>query len=132
MFPSDHVIADEKAYRATLQRGIEIASTGETIVVLGIRPTRPETGYGYIEAGAARAANLLRVRRFTEKPDDYLFVGTVVAVARTDLDFGELAWSNDWPPQTLEPSQWVWTDDYSNIVGAIIRQLNATSPEDKP
>jgi protein-L-isoaspartate O-methyltransferase len=69
---------------------------------------------------------------FTEKPDDYLFVGTVVAVARTDLDFGELAWSNYWPRQTPDPSQWVWTDDYSNIVGAIIRQLNATSPEDKP
>ena len=44
MFPSDHVIADEKRYRDTLQRGIEIASTGENIVVLGIRPTRPETG----------------------------------------------------------------------------------------
>ena len=51
MFPSDHVIADEKRYRETLQRGIEIAAAGENIVVLGIRPTRPETGYGYIEAG---------------------------------------------------------------------------------
>jgi hypothetical protein len=67
---------------------------------------------------------------FTEKVDEYLFVGTVVAVARNDLDFGELAWSNYWPRQTPDPSQWVWTDDYSNIVGAIIRQLKATSPED--
>jgi protein-L-isoaspartate O-methyltransferase len=67
---------------------------------------------------------------FTENTDEYLFVGTVVAVARNDLDFGALAWSSYWPRQTPDPSQWVWTDDYSNIVGAIIRQLKA--PEDKP
>jgi len=69
MFPSDHVIADERRYRETLQRGIEIASAGENIVVLGIRPNRPETGYGYIEAGSAVEGEALRVRRFTEKPD---------------------------------------------------------------
>jgi mannose-1-phosphate guanylyltransferase len=69
MFPSDHVIADEKAYRATIARGIEIAAAGENIVVLGIRPNRAETGYGYIEAGGAYEGAALRVRRFTEKPD---------------------------------------------------------------
>jgi mannose-1-phosphate guanylyltransferase len=68
MFPSDHVIADEKTYRATIARGAQIAAAGENIVVLGIRPTRAETGYGYIEAGAA-FDDALRVRRFTEKPD---------------------------------------------------------------
>jgi len=69
LFPSDHVIADEKNYRATIERGVEIAASGENIVVLGIRPTRPETGYGYIEAGSVFASDALRVRRFTEKPD---------------------------------------------------------------
>jgi mannose-1-phosphate guanylyltransferase len=69
LFPSDHVIANEKKYRATIERGVEIAADGENIVVLGIRPTRPETGYGYIEAGSVFAGDALRVRRFTEKPD---------------------------------------------------------------
>jgi mannose-1-phosphate guanylyltransferase len=69
LFPSDHVIADEKAYRATIERGVQIASSGENIVVLGIRPNRAETGYGYIEAGAAFDGDAFRVRRFTEKPD---------------------------------------------------------------
>jgi mannose-1-phosphate guanylyltransferase len=69
MFPSDHVIADEKRFRDTLERGIEIASAGENIVVLGIRPSRPETGYGYIEVGNGDQHEALRVRRFTEKPD---------------------------------------------------------------
>jgi mannose-1-phosphate guanylyltransferase len=69
MFPSDHVIADQRHYRETLWRGIEIAAAGENIVVLGIQPTRPETGYGYIEVGSTSEGEALRVRRFTEKPD---------------------------------------------------------------
>ena len=69
MFPSDHVIADEKSYRATIERAVEIAAAGENIVVLGIRPSRAEIGYGYIEAGSNFRGDVLRVRRFTEKPD---------------------------------------------------------------
>jgi len=69
LFPSDHVIADEMRYRETLERGIEIAAAGANIVVLGIRPNRAETGYGYIEAGSSFQGEALRVRRFTEKPD---------------------------------------------------------------
>lgn len=69
MFPSDHVIADEKRFRETLERGIEVAAAGANIVVLGIRPTRPETGYGYIEAGGLFRGDALHVRRFTEKPN---------------------------------------------------------------
>ena len=74
LFPSDHVIGDEKRYRAVLKTAAEIAAAGENIVVLGIRPNRAETGYGYIEAGSAFRDrpghdDALRVRRFTEKPD---------------------------------------------------------------
>jgi len=69
MFPSDHVISHEERYRGLLKQGIEIAASGENIVVLGIRPTRAETGYGYIETGGASEKPALRVRRFTEKPD---------------------------------------------------------------
>jgi mannose-1-phosphate guanylyltransferase len=69
LFPSDHVVGDEKRYREVLKKGIEIAAAGENIVVLGIRPTRAETGYGYIEAGSSFEGDALRVRRFTEKPD---------------------------------------------------------------
>jgi mannose-1-phosphate guanylyltransferase len=51
------------------QASIAIAASGENIVVLGIRPTRAETGYGYIESGSVFDGDALRVRRFTEKPD---------------------------------------------------------------
>lgn len=69
MFPSDHVIADEKRYRQTLERGIALAAAGPNIVVLGIRPNRAETGYGYLEAGGLFQGDALHVRRFTEKPN---------------------------------------------------------------
>ena len=70
LFPSDHVIADKDRFREVLSKGVDVAAAGENIVVLGIRPARAETGYGYIEAGAATADSEVRhVRRFTEKPD---------------------------------------------------------------
>ncbi|HUQ49614.1 MAG TPA: mannose-1-phosphate guanylyltransferase, partial [Terriglobales bacterium] len=69
MFPADHVIGDEKTFRAQLERGIALAAAGENIVVMGVQPTRAETGYGYIEAGESTGENLFRVRRFTEKPN---------------------------------------------------------------
>src|SRR5580693_4476361 len=51
IFPSDHVIADEPRFLKALQKGITLAAAGDNIVVLGIEPTRPEVGYGYIETG---------------------------------------------------------------------------------
>jgi mannose-1-phosphate guanylyltransferase len=68
MFPADHVIVDEGKFHKLLQRAIEIAGKGENIVVMGIEPTGPETGYGYVETGEKLGTGLLRVTRFTEKP----------------------------------------------------------------
>ncbi|HEX8810952.1 MAG TPA: mannose-1-phosphate guanylyltransferase, partial [Terracidiphilus sp.] len=70
VFPSDHVIVDEPRFLKVLQKGIALAAAGANMVVLGIEPTRPETGYGYIETGdLAGDDSTLRVRRFTEKPN---------------------------------------------------------------
>ncbi len=68
MFPSDHVIQDEAAFRANVQSAVKIAGAGPNIVVMGIPPTRAETGYGYIEVGQKSAGEDLPVRRFVEKP----------------------------------------------------------------
>ncbi len=72
VFPSDHVIGDEPRFLKIIERGVQLAASGDVMVVLGIEPTRAETGYGYIETGDAGPAELgedaLHVRRFTEKP----------------------------------------------------------------
>ena len=96
MFPSDHVVGDDKRFRATLQKGIEIAAAGENIVVLGIPPTRAETGYGYIEASSAESSGQFRVRRFTEKPD--------AERAAAFLEAGNFFWNSGmflWSARTL-------------------------------
>ncbi len=69
MFPADHVILDEKRFCKTVRQAAELAARPGRIVVMGIQPSRPETGYGYIEAGEKVKGGALRVRRFTEKPN---------------------------------------------------------------
>jgi mannose-1-phosphate guanylyltransferase len=72
VFPSDHVIADEPRFLKALQKGIALAAVGDNMVVLGIEPTRAETGYGYIETGDyTKDDSALHVRRFTEKPNQH-------------------------------------------------------------
>ena len=96
LFPSDHVIGDEARYREVLKEGIEAAAAGENVVVLGIQPTRPETGYGYIEVSPTSNRAALPVRRFTEKPD--------VQRAADFLKAGNYYWNSGmflWSARTL-------------------------------
>ncbi|HTU34110.1 MAG TPA: mannose-1-phosphate guanylyltransferase [Candidatus Acidoferrum sp.] len=71
--PSDSYVADAAGYRKVIRAALEVARTPGRLVVLGIPPTRPETGYGYIEkANDSMRANGMaayQVVRFTEKPD---------------------------------------------------------------
>jgi mannose-1-phosphate guanylyltransferase len=96
LFPSDHVVTDEKKFRSDLKHAVEIAASGENIVVIGIPPTRAETGYGYIEAGAKAKNGALEVRRFREKPD--------ATTAARFLEEGNYFWNGGifiWSAKTL-------------------------------
>ncbi len=96
MFPSDQVAADAARFRKVVQQAAIIAGAGENVVVLGIRPTRPETGYGSIETGEQMAPGVLRVRSFTEKPD--------AVRAREFLESGGHLWNSGmflWSARTL-------------------------------
>jgi mannose-1-phosphate guanylyltransferase len=68
VLPADHYIADENAFRACIESAIRTAEKGY-ITTIGISPTRPETGYGYIELGPAIEPGVHAVERFFEKPD---------------------------------------------------------------
>jgi mannose-1-phosphate guanylyltransferase len=78
VFPSDHFIADEPAFLAAIDRALEGAAQG-CLATIGIVPTRPETGYGYIESGALLSPGLRQVARFVEKPDRARAEGYVAA-----------------------------------------------------
>jgi mannose-1-phosphate guanylyltransferase len=72
VLPADHFIADAEGFGRIIQAAAETARAGG-LVTLGIAPTRPETGYGYIQAGAEQGRSLglpyLAVERFVEKPN---------------------------------------------------------------
>jgi mannose-1-phosphate guanylyltransferase len=71
VLPSDHHIVDVERFRDTLRRAVATAARG-TMATIGIRPTRPETGYGYIEIGddaPDAETSAISVKRFVEKPD---------------------------------------------------------------
>jgi mannose-1-phosphate guanylyltransferase len=108
LFPSDHVIAEPAKFRDTLSKGVAVAAAGENIVVLGIRPTRPETGYGYIEVGGNAGDGSLRVRRFTEKPD--------LARARQFVEAGNYFWNS---------GMFLWRAD--TVVNALREHLPKTA-----
>ncbi len=73
VLPADHLIPDADAFREVARRAAGLAATG-SIVLFGIRPSAPETGFGYIEMGDVLGAEARAVRRFVEKPDAALAV----------------------------------------------------------
>ena len=100
IFPSDHVVKDTARFAEVIRAGAALAASGDKIVVLGVPPTRAETGYGYIELGAAVEAvggvPVRRVKRFTEKPDR--------ARAEEFVASGNYAWNGGiflWSARTL-------------------------------
>jgi hypothetical protein len=79
-----------------------------------------------VVAGIAEANGLVARAIDSDAGEDdsnHKFSSNVVAVARTDDDFGQLTQDEEWKVQKADPGQWVWTDDYSNIVGAIVRKM---------
>lgn len=66
---SDHIVTNGKEFLRVVKQGVKFAQAGERIVTLGMQPTRPETGYGYIEQGEAVAKGIHKLASFREKPD---------------------------------------------------------------
>ena len=66
--PSDHYITQADAFCASVQRGVSAAQAGQ-IVTFGIKPDRPETGYGYLELGDGEGNGIMPLKRFVEKPE---------------------------------------------------------------
>ena len=89
-FPADHWIGDQQAFEQTLRAATQLAHTKDAIVTLGITPSHPATGYGYIEQGTPQGSfaglPVYRVSRFTEKPDRQ--------TAQTFIDSGKFSWNS--------------------------------------
>jgi len=68
VLPSDHFIADEKGFARVLERAFAFAESSDYLVTIGIEPTEPNSGYGYLQLEREIAPGVIRLERFTEKP----------------------------------------------------------------
>jgi mannose-1-phosphate guanylyltransferase len=85
VLPADHVIKDAPMFQQALRQAVEAALTGK-LITFGIAPSRPDTGFGYIQAGASQGGNVHTVQRFAEKPD--------AATAERFLSEGNYYWNS--------------------------------------
>lgn len=90
--PSDHLILQEEAFRQTIQQGFDFVESHDALLTLGMKPTRPETGYGYIQMGneakgdEAKGEMICKVKAFTEKPN--------LELAKVFLESGDFLWNS--------------------------------------
>lgn len=83
--PSDHLILDEMTFIETIRTGLDFVKGNDCLLTLGMTPTRPETGYGYIQMSDGDT-NLRKVKAFTEKPN--------LEMAKLFLESGEFLWNS--------------------------------------
>ncbi len=83
--PADHIVLKEQIFLEKIQQALDFATEQDALVTLGVEPSRPDTGYGYIQFGEAADAHVRKVLRFTEKPS--------LEIARQFLESGEYLWN---------------------------------------
>ncbi len=84
--PSDHLITREAEFERCVRDGFEFVESHDALLTLGILPSRPETGYGYIQVGEKIEGDIHKVKTFTEKPD--------LELAQTFIRTGEFFWNS--------------------------------------
>ena len=83
--PSDMDVHNEEAFQENIREGLDFVGHNDGLLTMGVKPTRPEPGYGYVQIGEQVSDHLYRVKSFTEKPDrDF---------ARMFIDSGEFYWN---------------------------------------
>jgi mannose-1-phosphate guanylyltransferase len=84
--PSDHLILKEEEFLSIIQNAFSFVSRNSTLLTLGIRPSRPETGYGYIQMSEKKLDGVNKVKVFTEKPN--------LELAKVFFESGEFLWNS--------------------------------------
>ena len=104
--PSDHLIINVERFRESVIKAFDFIGTRDALVTMGIKPSRPETGYGYIQVGEQIEGDFSAVKTFTEKPNEDL--------ARVFLESGEFFWNS---------GMFFWS------AGSILKALDNCAPE---
>ena len=84
--PSDHIVMDVAEFERVITSGLAFTAETDSILTLGMKPNRPETGYGYIQIAEQEGDNFYKVKTFTEKPE--------LELAKVFVESGEFYWNS--------------------------------------
>ncbi len=94
--PADHIILKEEEFKSRISLALDYSKTQDVLVTLGIKPTRPDTGYGYIQFNDTEEGEVKKVKTFTEKPN--------LEFAKMFISSGDYVWNGGifvWNLQTI-------------------------------
>lgn len=126
--PSDHLILKEEKFVETIANGLDFVSSHDALLTLGMKPTRPDTGYGYIQIDSAHMtvdnAGTCKVRAFTEKPN--------LELAKKFVESGEFLWNSGiflWNLQAIDAAFQAYLPEVANIFAAGSEALGTDTEE---
>ena len=122
--PSDHLILKEQDFIEVVKKGLQFVAENDTLLTLGIQPSRPETGYGYIQINGDKSAielntSLRKVKTFTEKPD--------LKMAELFLESGDFFWNSGmffWSLKTIMSAFEQFLPEVDNLFKLVTGKYN--------
>jgi len=116
--PSDQMVMNEGKFEESIEIGIGYVSENDVLLAVGVKPTRPEPGYGYIQMGDKSCKpDVFKVKSFTEKPDREF--------AQLFMDSGEFYWNTG----IFITNTKCLTENFKAVFPAVLRNLESTMPE---
>lgn len=127
--PSDHLILKEDEFLDVMKKGLEFTSNSNALLTIGIQPSRPETGYGYIQANGEASgngtSNIHKVKTFTEKPN--------VEMAQIFFESGEFFWNSGifiWSLESIMHAFELYMPDLNNQFNESLDQLHSAMEQE--
>ena len=115
--PSDHMVMNEDSFAHSLEIGLSYVSENDVLLVMGVKPTRPEPGYGYIQLGDLSCKpEVFRVKSFTEKPEREF--------AKMFMESGEFYWNTS---VFISNTRYL-TQSFEEIFPSVLRNLKFENP----
>ncbi len=112
--PSDHLVLKEEAFRNYINKGLNYVCSTNCILTMGMQPSRPDTGYGYIEQGDKATEGICKLKSFREKPD--------LKTAISYLQQGGFTWNSGmfmWSATTIVDELRKYTPDIAQIMDSL-------------
>ncbi len=121
--PADHFIMGEELFLSAIEESLDYASKSNALMTIGIKPTRPETGYGYIQV--SDNSSISRVKCFTEKPN--------LELASTFVECGEFVWNSGlfiWSVSSIIAAFRLYLPEHHNLFSSIASKYNTPEEEE--